>query len=479
MIVQSFFVPGLAHTSYILGGTTHCAVVDPRRDTEIYLQAAKELNLSITHVLETHLHADFVSGHRDLAKKTGAQIVMPRAAHADFPHLPVRDGDKIQLDDVVIEVLETPGHTPEHVTYVAHDLARGPGPVSAFCGDTLFVGDVGRPDLFPGKATTLAGELFDSLHLKLMKLPDFCEVYPAHGAGSLCGRAMGAKRESTVGYEKITNGSLLVKEKSSFIESLTTNMPAAPDHFSRCSRVNGKGPVPLDELPPPLALSPEAFNKRLSDPGVQVLDVRDTNAFGGNHIKGATHIDLGGNFATFAGWVLPPDREILLVADRSGDVDMALTWLRRVGLDQVAGTLEGSMFAWTKAGLPTGHVSQISPFELPELASAAGNPVTIVDVRSPSEFEAFHIEGAVNIPAPDLRFRFDELDSRARVVTVCGTGHRSSLAASLLMQRGFSSVTNLSGGMMGYSAAGLAPTCPLCVSPHGPRFTGESRDGKP
>ncbi len=473
MIVQSFFVPGIAHSSYLLGGTSSCAIVDPRRDTEIYLHAARDLNLRITHILQTHLHADFVSGHLDLAKSTGAAIVMPAAADAAFPHIPVKEGNTLRIDEFELNVLETPGHTPEHVTYVARDLARGQEPVSIFCGDTLFVGDVGRPDLFPGQAIPLANLLYESLHEKILKLPDFCEVYPAHGAGSLCGRSMGAKRESTVGYEKLYNDALRITDREAFVTSLTSGMPAAPDHFSRCSRINGEGPALLESLPIPVPLAPNVFSGKISDPGVTVLDIRNYSAFGGNHIPGSTHLDLGGNFATFAGWILPADKEIMVVADRPENVEIAVTWLRRVGLDRVTASLDGSLFAWARAGLPTAHVPQVSPFEIHDLASSAGPRVTLVDVRSPAEYEGFHIPEAVNIPAPDLRHRFVELDPGSRIVTLCGTGHRSSMAASLLLQRGFEKVHNLSGGMMGYAAAGLAPACPLCVSPHGPRFMGK------
>ncbi len=243
MIVQQFFVPGLAHSSYLLGGTSTCAIVDPRRDVQVYLDAAKEMGMKITHILETHLHADFISGHLDLAEKTGARIYAPASAHCDFPHQAVAEGDVFSIEDLEIRVLETPGHTPEHITYVVADQARGPEPVGIFCGDTLFVGDVGRPDLFPGKARQLASSLYDSLHGKLLKLPDFCEVFPAHGAGSLCGRAMGAKRTSTIGYERRFNAALQIHGREEFITSLTSNMPEAPDHFSRCSAQNAAGPA--------------------------------------------------------------------------------------------------------------------------------------------------------------------------------------------------------------------------------------------
>jgi len=220
MFVQQFFVKGLAHSSYLLGGTETCAIVDPRRDVQVYLDAAEDMGMKITHILETHLHADFVSGHMDLAKLTGATIVAPRAGGCSFEHLAVGDGDGFEIENLKIEVLDTPGHTPEHISFVVTDTSRGDEPAAVFCGDTLFVGDVGRPDLFPGMAQELASKLFSSIHDKLLKLPDHCEVYPAHGAGSLCGRAMGAKRTSTIGYERRYNAALQIADEAEFIQSL-------------------------------------------------------------------------------------------------------------------------------------------------------------------------------------------------------------------------------------------------------------------
>ncbi len=247
MFVHQFFVKGLAHSSYLLGGTATCAIIDPRRDIDVYIHAARAMGMKITHILETHLHADFISGHIDLAAQTGAVIYAPKAGKCAFKHVAVAEGDSFDIEDMTIGVLETPGHTPEHVSYVVIDRSRGSDPAAVFCGDTLFVGDVGRPDLFPGIAESLAAKLYDSLHKKLLTLPPFCAVYPAHGAGSLCGRAMGAMRTSTIGYEKKYNGALKIKDKKKFVATLTTNMPPAPDHFSRCSAVNGKGPVLVDK----------------------------------------------------------------------------------------------------------------------------------------------------------------------------------------------------------------------------------------
>ncbi|KPJ66136.1 MAG: beta-lactamase [Coxiella sp. DG_40] len=473
MFVQQFFVKGLAHSSYLLGGTNSCAIVDPRRDVDIYLRAAKDMKMKITHILETHLHADFVSGHLDLAEKTGAITYAPRPAQCSFKHTAVGEGDIFEIDEIQIKVLETPGHTPEHISYVVTDKARGAEPVCVFCGDTLFVGDVGRPDLFPGKAKELAEKLYNSLHRKLLKLPDFCEVYPAHGAGSLCGRAMGAKRTSTIAYERKYNSALLINDKGKFIESLTTNMPPAPDHFSRCSAINGKGPALVRELDPLRSVKPAEFKKMADSHDSIVLDIRSYETFGGQHIPGAYHVDFGGNFATFAGWILPPGKQILIVSNSLEQSQEAAVWLKRVGLDRAVAYLEGGMFAWATAGLPMEHICQLSIEKLHQLTTK-GNEMTLVDVRAPREFESNHISGAVNIPVADLRNRYKELDRNKLVALMCSTGHRSSLAASILKQHGFEEVYNVAGGMTGYSAAGYSPECPVCVAPHTPRFGGQS-----
>ncbi|MDH4238351.1 MAG: MBL fold metallo-hydrolase [Phycisphaerae bacterium] len=472
MIVQQFFVKGLAHSSYLLGGSNTCAIVDPRRDVEIYLQAAKDMGMKITHIFETHLHADFVSGHLDLAEKTGAAIYTSKSARCSFKHTPVKQGDTFKIEDMQIKVLETPGHTPEHVSYVVVDKARGKEPVSVFCGDTLFVGDVGRPDLFPGKAKVLASKLYNSLHNKLLKLPDFCEVYPAHGAGSLCGRAMGAKRTSTIGYERKYNAALQINTREEFIKSLTTNMPGAPDHFSRCSAINGKGPALTRTLPVLTRVNARTFKKMADSNKTVVVDIRAYETFGGQHVPGAYHIDFGGNFATFAGWILPPGKDILIIGNSFEQAQESAVWLKRVGLDRAVAYLEGGMFAWVVEGLSTAHVRQLSAEEL-YVMTTKGEEMILVDVRAPREYESGHIRGAVNIPVADLRTRYKELDKNKPIVLICSTGHRSSLGASILKQRRFKNVYNVAGGMTGYSAAGYSGECPICVAPHIPAFTGK------
>ena len=474
MFIQQFFVNGIAHSSYLLGGTEACAIIDPMRDVEIYVQAARTMRMNITHILETHLHADFVSGHLDLAQKTGAIIYAPHSAHCKFEHKPLKEGDEIELENMVIRVLETPGHTPEHISYVVTDYARGQEPVVLFSGDTLFVGDVGRPDLFPGKEEELAVSLYHSLYDKLLRLPDFCEIYPSHGAGSLCGRAMGAKRSSTMGYEKRYNSALQIQEETKFIQHVTANMPGVPDHFSRCSAINANGPELVKTLPHLKPLNASIFKRMFFDHNMIILDIRNYEAFGGQHIPGAYNIDFGGNFATFAGWILPPEKQILMVADSIHQAQEATIWLKRVGLDHTIGFLEGGMFEWAKAGFSAEHVPQLSSEELHTM-SVVSDGMVLLDVRSSNEYNKDHIKGALNIPVADIRTRYHELDKNQQIVLICSTGHRSSLGASLLKQRSFKTVYNVAGGMIGYGAAGYGPECPVCVAPHVSSFLWEKK----
>ena len=469
MLLKHFFVGKIAHSSYILAGKNSCAVIDPQRDVDFYITEARALGVDITHILQTHLHADFISGHMDLAQKTGAKIYVAKSAQCAFDHVPLSEGDTIELEDMVLQVLETPGHTPEHLSYVVIDKSRSDSPVAVFVGDTLFVGDVGRPDLFPDMAQDLAGKLYHSLHDKLLKLPDHVEVYPAHGAGSLCGRAMGAKRTSTLGYERQFNATLQIKDKSAFIKSLTEDMPPAPDHFSRCSDTNREGPTLLADLPVVEELSTSQFKARMSDPDVVVLDTRSYHAYAGQHIPGAWHLDLNGNFPTFAGWVLPTDKDILLVGEDYSKALEAITWARRVGVDRIVGYLDGGMVAWAVAGLKASSTRLLSAEDLYDMI-AGDVDFVLLDVRAELEYEDSHINGAINIPVADLRTRHQEVNQDKTTVLMCSTGNRSSLGASILEQHGFNDLLNVAGGMTGYSAAGYTGECRACVNPHGSRF---------
>lgn len=448
MRIKHCYMEKIAHSSYLLAGDSTCAVIDPSRDVDLYIREADALGLRITHVLETHLHADFVSGHVELAQRTGAAITLPKSAQASFPHVPVEEGDTFFLEDMKIQVWETPGHTPEHITYVVTDTSTSQEPVAAFVGDTLFVGDAGRPDLFPNRAEELARKLHHSLFEKLMKLPDYCEVYPAHGAGSLCGKAMGAKYTTTIGYERKYNPVLQEKDVDRFITMLTEDMPVAPDHFSRGSMLNAQGPKPLSQLPPLKKMNPKEFAATMASEDALVVDVRSYIAFGGLHIPGAYCLDATGNLPTFAGWVLPPDRNILLVAETTEKAHEAALWLYRVGLDRVVGFLDGGMHRWTAAGFPVANVEQVSVKEFLERKDRE-HPI-LVDARDPLSYGEYHADGAVNIPSPELRTRYGELPKDRPIYVICNSGVRSSLGISLLLQKGYQNIRNIAGGTTAY-----------------------------
>lgn len=469
MLIKHFFINKIAHSSYILAGSDICAIIDPQRDTDVYIKEARALGVEITHILQTHLHADFVSGHMDLAEKTGAKIYVAKSAKCTFEHVPLSEGDTIEIEDIVIKVLETPGHTPEHLCFVVVDTSRGKDPVCAFVGDTLFVGDVGRPDLFPDMAGELADKLYHSLFDKILKLPDFCEVLPAHGAGSLCGRAMGAKWRSTIGYERKYNAALQFKDKAEFIQSLTEDMPPAPDHFSRCSDINRKGPVLVSMLPRMKELNPETFKEMIEKENLAVVDTRSYHAFGSQHIPGSWSLDFNGNLPTFAGWVLPIDKDLLIVSDSFKDAEKTNVWLRRVGQDRVVGYLDGGMPGWAVKGYRTNHITQISAEELHDKIKGSSKFV-LLDVRASQEFEDTHIEGAINISVADLRERHTELNKKDTIILICSSGNRSSLGVSILSQHGFKNLYNVAGGITGYSAAGYTKRCNVCQVPHGSRF---------
>lgn len=474
MLLKHIFLNKIAHSSYLLVGKNSCAVIDPQRDIDQYINFAREMGVVITHILQTHLHADFVSGHMDLARETGAKIYMPKSAGCKFDHIPLVENDIIRIENIELRVIETPGHTPEHICYVATDTSRADSPIGAFVGDVLFVGDVGRPDLFPDQAIDLAGKLYDSLHQKLLQLPDYCEVYPAHGAGSLCGRSLGAKYVTTIGYERRYNPALQL-DRDAFIRSLTQDMPPAPDHFSRCSEINCKGPSVLADLPSIDGLKPQEFCQKMTQPEIEILDTRSYTSYASLHIPGSWHLDLNGNFPTFAGWVLPPDKKFLLVVDNYNDALNAVVWARRVGVDNFVGYLIGGMSAWVTAGQRTSSINLISAEDLHEKVTGKDNFV-LLDVRAPLEYQDSHIDGAINIPAPDLRSRYTELDPAQPLYLICSSGNRASLAASILDRYNFREIYNVAGGLTGYSSAGYARQCDVCENPHGSRFFDMSFD---
>lgn len=451
MEFKQIYTPGLAHCSYVIGGKNACVVVDPAREVTQYMAIADSLGLPIKGIIETHLHADFVSGHAELRERTGATIYITRKANAEFEHYAVQDEELIEIDTLLFKMLDTPGHTPECSVYLVSDLERGIEPALAFTGDTLLVGDAGRPDLFPDIKAELASKLYQSLR-RLEKLGDNIELYPAHGAGSLCGKALSSKLSSTLGTEKMHNQAMLKHPEDAFIKGFLEDMPEAPDHFSRCSEINRKGAPSIAQLNKPLGLSPDAFLK-LSQSGHLVVDTRDQLAFGAAHIPGAYGLSLKGNFATFSGWVLPPDQPILLVLEDKSDLPVVLKALYSVGLDQVAGYLEGGMAAYAASGLETARLESISVTEARE--RYAKGEILLVDTRLKSEWDRGHIECSFHVPAPDVRKKFQMLTGNLPVAFICNSGNRSLLAASLMLNlSNMKNVLNVIGGTTAWTRLG-------------------------
>jgi len=455
MFFKQYYLGCLAQASYMIGSGGIAAVVDPRRDIDDYLEEAEKQGLRIRHVIETHLHADFVSGHRELAARTRSKIYFGGKAEARFDHQPVRDGDEISFGDVTLRFLETPGHTPESVSVLVFDRSLGPEPQAVLTGDTLFIGDVGRPDLLGTKmsAQELAGMLYDSLHEKLLALPDTVAVYPAHGAGSLCGRNISSETSSSIGQQRRFNYALQPMPREEFVRMMTTDLPEAPSYFSRDVRINREGAGSLAELPEPPALSPAQFEK-LQRSGAAVLDTRANLDFGHGHVPGSWNIGLGGQFASWSGAFLAPETPILLVTEDAEKVSEARTRLARVGLENVAGYLAGGVLAWHEAGLPLATTEQITVDELSQRLAEKGVP-QLVDVRRPMEWKAGHIPEARHLPLNDLPTRASELDRSAPVTAICAGGYRSSIATSLLEQQGFRKITNVVGGMSAWESAKL------------------------
>ncbi|MCA1817817.1 MAG: MBL fold metallo-hydrolase [Acidobacteria bacterium] len=456
MYFKQFYLGCLAHASYLVGSDGEAVVVDPQRDVSQYVEEAAAQGLKIKYVVETHLHADFVSGHCELAALTGARIVISRRAEAKFDHLAVSDGDEIRVGKVTLRFVETPGHTPESVCILVIDHETSDEPQKVLTGDTLFVGDVGRPDLAGGRGYTpdaMAAMLYDSLHAKLLKLDDAVEVYPAHGAGSMCGRNISKETFSTVGQQRRFNYALAPMSKDEFVRLMTTDLPAAPSYFSRDAEINRTGAPALEALPRPRALTPREV-RELQGVGRVVLDVRTAAEFGAGHVPGALNVGLGGQFAMWAGSLIEPGRGIVLVAEREEKIDEAVMRLARVGLETVEGYLSGGVDAWRAAGYETATVPQISVDDLRRRLDA-GDDLQVLDVRRKAEYEGGHVPGARLAPLAELKQNpLEGLDPARPLAVICAGGYRSSAATSLLAPRGFSRLSNVAGGTSAYVSAG-------------------------
>ena len=462
MNIRQCYLACLSHASYMITDdkTKTAAVVDPQRDVGIYLADAEAGGYTIRHVFLTHFHADFIAGHIELRDKAGATIHLGRRAEAEFDHVAMKDGDIVEFGDVRLEILETPGHTPEGISILVHDLARSrTEPVAVLTGDTLFIGDVGRPDLLASVGVTadeLADMLYDSITNKLVKLPDATLVYPAHGAGSMCGKSLSKETVSTIGEQKKFNYALQPMSREDFKKIVTADQPEAPDYFVHDAILNRKERASLDEAMKK-TLRPLSLDEVLSleKQGAQLLDVRDGIDFEGGHLRGSLNIALGGKYATWAGSLLARDRPIVVIAEEGGEEE-AVMRLGRIGLDDVAGYLAGGMSALAARDDLVERTPRITATALVEWRTGrrpdSGPPPTVVDVRSEAEHAGGHIEGAVNIPLTHLGERIGKLPAGRPVVVHCEGGYRSAIAASLLQKHGRKDLLDLVGGYKAWVA---------------------------
>ncbi|OJA07418.1 rhodanese-like domain-containing protein [Halomonas sp. QHL1] len=457
LIFEPVFTSGLAQISYLIGDSKAAvaAVIDPRRDIEIYLQMAKEQGLRIAYAIETHIHADFVSGAQALASRTGAQIIGGRSDDYQFDLRQVSDGETLELGQVRLQIMHSPGHTPEHISLQLFDTQQGSDPIALFTGDTLFNLDVGRPDLLgEGSERKLAGELFHTLFDRYLPLGDRIEIYPCHGAGSACGKSIGDRRQSTLGNERLFNPVLQEQgSEEAFIDSLLDDMPEPPRHYARLKKLN-VGPIAhWESLSLALPLSPEDFQALAGNVNMQVVDIRSILAFGGGHVPGAINIALRNEFVSWAGWMLYDSRPILLVGESTEDVHQAITQLFRIGLDDIRGYLRNGMTDWQNGALP---LSRLQEWTVHELNARREDPnVQVLDVRSSNEVASGRVPGATHLYVAHLADHFDELDPNKIIVTYCGSGYRASIAASLLKRAGFSNVANTPGSWAAWNTAGL------------------------
>jgi glyoxylase-like metal-dependent hydrolase (beta-lactamase superfamily II)/rhodanese-related sulfurtransferase len=459
MIFQQYYLGCLAHASYMIGDepSKTAAVIDPQRDIDQYVHDAKQHGLQIRHVFLTHFHADFLAGHLELRDRTGARIYLGARAQAEYAFTPMKDGDTLEMGDVRLSVLETPGHTPESISILVYDLKRSEQPEAVLTGDTLFVGDVGRPDLRASLGWSpqeLGSMLYDSIHQKLLPLPDQTRVYPAHGAGSLCGKSLGSENSSTIGVQRRLNYALQPMSRETFIGVVLADQPDAPPYFTYDAVLNTKERPTLEKTLE-RTLKPLTLDQvlRLESAGAQILDVRDAAAFAAAHLVGSINIGLGGTYATWAGTLLSREEPIVIIAE-PGREHEAETRLGRIGFDHVAGYLEEGMQALAPRPDLVRHSERLDPASLAQELRSPDPPV-ILDVRSPGERKAMRIENSLHLPLNHLEERLLEVPRGKRLVVQCASGYRSSTGASLLRLHGINNVTDLAGGINAWEASGL------------------------
>jgi hydroxyacylglutathione hydrolase len=455
LVLERMYSEGIAQLSYLVGDDSvgQVAVIDPRRDVDIYLNRARDLGVRVTHIIETHIHADFVSGSRELQARTGAPIYGGKSTDYRFELEQLSEGDELRIGSVTLCAVHTPGHTPEHISLLLLDAKQGQEPFGVFTGDTLFNLDVGRPDLLGNdREKELAVQLHHSLFDKLLPLGDRTEVYPGHGAGSACGKSIGDRRQSTFGNEKLFNPALQERTEEEFVTWLLEGMPEPPSYYAHLKQLNAQGAPIRGGVPMVPPVSADEFQQQMQDEQTVVIDARSILAFAGGHIPAAINIALGPNFSTWVGWVIDPAKTLVLVLDSERDVFLAAQHLFGIGYDNLAGYLHKGMTTWQNAALPLERTGVWTVHELNERKSNPG--VTVLDVRSDAEWQAGRVPEAQHIYVPHLEEQLDTLDRNQKIVTYCGSGYRSSIAASLLRKQGFSDVVNVPGAWTAWTAAG-------------------------
>lgn len=448
MFLNQFFVKGLGHASYLIGDpdSGSAAVIDPRRDVEAYLDLARDEAFRITDIFETHVHNDYVSGADELRRATGATVRVSALAGLTRPHEPLADGDEVRVGSLRFRAVATPGHTPDHLSLLVADLSRTDEDWILLSGGALLVGTAARPDLLggPDEARRAAGELYATLRDRIAPLPDWIELYPTHGAGSLCGTGIGGKRWSTIGFERRHNPALGQPDADSFVRFILEDQPSVPAHWRHMRPMNQAGARPLADLAVPRPMTGGEL-AHAAGHGATIMDVRDPDAFASAHVPGALSVGLGDTFGTWAGAVAAIDRELVLVVDDPDHLDDAIAQLRRSGFDRILGWLQGGMDAWTGE---TGTLRRVPPRDV------NAERATVLDVREAHEWRGGHAPGAIHIPGAQLPNRIDEVPD-GPVLVICGSGYRSAIAASLLARAGRDEIAHVVGGMDAYRSAGL------------------------
>jgi glyoxylase-like metal-dependent hydrolase (beta-lactamase superfamily II)/rhodanese-related sulfurtransferase len=456
MYFKQIMVPGMGCYSYVIGcpAAKEMVVVDPKRDVRDYLDISREEGMRITHIFNTHLHADHISGDQELRSQTGAEIHIHGSANVDYPHTPLKEGDVFTFGSARMEVIHTPGHTPNSVSFLVTDTMRSNEPWMILTGDLLFVGDIGRPDL-PGAEILdeQVANLYDSLYNKLGKYPDHLEVFPAHGQGSLCGKGMSSKGNSTLGYERAANPMLKFDNFESFKKTVMGEFPARPKSFSHIINTNLHGAPLLDRCPVEQAMNPDRFAEEM-EKGAVVIDTRDAAAFGGMHIPGSLSIGFEKQIANWVGMVVEPGSRILLVVNGKEDYDHMCTILHRIGYDDIYGYLLGGMQSWVFSGKPVRSLPQVSVTDLAERLTT--DNLRLIDVRTPAERKAGQIKGSEYHPLSDVLDKGLDIAPDENVVVYCGSGYRSNIVASSLQQTHCCKVSSLAGGVFAWVSAGFA-----------------------